>query len=231
MRGGEGVCGSVGLIVVGAGVGVPCSSSWADWGWIQDAQGVTVSVNERQGRELVGTGYIVAREGAPEGRDGDTALEGPMHGSLNGGITPGLDGALEVGSQIPDDKARLEPVIQDLECAGGCAREELVVTSRNLSDGGGDATGCDIETDTSDVGYHEGYPAGAHNVCTLVLFGRNVVGGDVEIARMTGGERGEVRLELTAAAPLEGRLAEKVQERQLDKHWDPIGLYIAFCGP
>ena len=69
----------------------------------------------------------------------------------------------------------------------------------------------------------------AHNALNLVLSGNNFVGGDVKAVRVGGGERGEMRLEIPAAGPLEGRVAGKVQVGQLYQHWEPVGRYFALC--
>ena len=58
-----------------------------------------------------------------------------------------------------------------------------------------------------DVERNKDNPVGAHNVRTLILSGHNFLSNDTKIARMAGGDRGNVRLKLPAAGPPEESVA------------------------
>ena len=114
---------------------------------------------------------------ALEIRNDDAAMEGPWHGSLCRGLTPGLNGALEVGSHLPGGEARLEPFTQAFERSGGCAHEDPLGIARDLGNRGIDAVKYEVEYGAGSIGRHEDDPEGAHNSRTCVLFGCNFGGG------------------------------------------------------
>ena len=75
--------------------------------------------------------------GVLQGRDSNVALEGSQHGSLYRSIAPGLDGNLEVGSQLPGGEDCLELVAWAFKGAGGRTSEEPIGTAHDLGNGGG----------------------------------------------------------------------------------------------
>ena len=138
----DGVYSGAGLLVVGTGVVVAHSSSKAGKGWPQDAWGWSRNLeqiifrgDERKGWGIRRPGEIMAREGVLEGRIDDAALEGPHQRSLRRGLTLGLDGTLQVGSQLLEGESLLESVPQAFERAGGRAQEKPVGTACDLGDG------------------------------------------------------------------------------------------------
>ena len=97
--------------------------------------------------------------------------------------------------------------------------EQAIGTARNLSDGGDNAVRVDLQD-----GQNESDPAGLHNVRTFILYDLNLVGGDVKVLGVYGGEQGDVRLELCPVYPPERRVDHEVERGELDQHWYPIGL-------
>ena len=84
--------------------------------------------------------------------------------------------------------------------------EEPVGMEREISDGGKDVAGDEFGDKAGDIGQHEGDPAGSYNALTLVLFGFNFLGYNVEIMGMTGEDRGDVHLRFSADGLLDGQV-------------------------
>ena len=103
--------------------------------------------------------------------------------------------------------------------------------TRDLGNGGGDASRSEFKDGMGDFGRHKDDPSGAHDAHPLDLFSCNFVGSGVKVVRVDGGERGAMRLELPVSGPSEGRVASEVQVSQPDQHQETVGWDIALCGP
>ena len=94
--------------------------------------------------------------------------------------------------------------------------------ARDLGDGGGDAVRADLQNGLSDVLRHKCEPVGAHDARPFILHGCDLVGGDVKVPGVDGGERGDVHLKLHLVGPPERRVEREVERGRLDQRQEPV---------